>query len=681
MDYKTPGVFVEEVALFPPSVAAVATAIPAFVGHTQLTAEPSGKTLINRPIRITSLLEYTALYGGGYNPATYTVQLGPAPTFTILNITPANNRKFYLYDSLRHYFDNGGGPCYVVSVGNYSTDVIFGTDTTGLRGGLRSLEKEDEPTILVVPDGVALKQPDGTPDFVVSGNLHKAMLDQCARLQDRFAVLDLMEGHRAPNHASAPITRFRNEAGTENLKYGAVYYPWLNSTYLKDISFAQLQFVDDQAIPVAIPDATINTIGGTPALNTLVTNLRARIAEENAVFAKITATPLNRGNYNPLLARLDALRALVMTAANAAAARPAFDAMMTFVRELAVGLRDVQNDAGLPVETLTLLNSLETDLALRTQITNLIAFEKNTHVMNVTTLGRAVADVEAEYALLDTRNWIGGVTLVSIGANGTDFSNGGLNSIAETARAAANAAVLQTAFNAIAEAFTTLADSVIFRTNQAEKALFAQHPFFKSVFERIRREMSLLPPSGAAAGVYAMTDRTRGVWKAPANVSLRGVIGPAYKLNDQEQGGLNVHTTGKSINAIRAFTGKGILVWGARTLAGNDNEWRYVNVRRFFNFVEESTKKASEPFVFESNDANLWVRIRAMIENFLTLQWRQGALAGSTTKDAFYVKVGLNETMTALDILEGRLIVEIGMAVVRPAEFIILRFSHKMQES
>jgi uncharacterized protein len=85
--------------------------------------------------------------------------------------------------------------------------------------------------------------------------------------------------------------------------------------------------------------------------------------------------------------------------------------------------------------------------------------------------------------------------------------------------------------------------------------------------------------------------------------------------------------------------------------------------------------------VFENNDARTWVRIRAMIENFLTIQWRQGALAGATTKEAFYVKVGLGETMTALDILEGRLIVEIGMAAVRPAEFIVLRFSHKMQES
>lgn len=148
------------------------------------------------------------------------------------------------------------------------------------------------------------------------------------------------------------------------------------------------------------------------------------------------------------------------------------------------------------------------------------------------------------------------------------------------------------------------------------------------------------------------------------------------------QDSLNVDTTaGKSINAIRTFTGKGTLVWGSRTLAGNDNEWRYVPVRRFFNMVEESVKKATGQFVFEPNDANTWVKVRAMIENFLILQWRAGALAGAKPDDAFYVRVGLGQTMTAEDILNGFMHIEIGMAVVRPAEFIILKFSHKLQQS
>jgi uncharacterized protein len=191
----------------------------------------------------------------------------------------------------------------------------------------------------------------------------------------------------------------------------------------------------------------------------------------------------------------------------------------------------------------------------------------------------------------------------------------------------------------------------------------------------------ILPPSPLVVGQYASVDNTRGVWKAPANVALSSVIKPVVKITEADQGNLNVDTSGKSINAIRAFTGKGTLIWGSRTLDGNSNEWRYIPVRRFFNMAEESIKKATEQFVFEPNDANTWVKVRALIENFLILQWRAGALAGAKSEQAFFVKVGLNETMTALDILEGRMIVEIGMAVVRPAEFIILRFSHKMQES
>jgi uncharacterized protein len=191
-----------------------------------------------------------------------------------------------------------------------------------------------------------------------------------------------------------------------------------------------------------------------------------------------------------------------------------------------------------------------------------------------------------------------------------------------------------------------------------------------------------LPPSSAMAGIYAATDSNLGVWRAPANFSVNNVVQPSIQITDEEHGGLNVDVVaGKSVNAIRNFQGKGPMIWGARTLAGNDNEWRYVNVRRFFIFVEESTKKAAMQFTFASNDANTWVKLQGMIENFLTTLWRQGALQGVKPEHAFYVAVGLNKTMTSLDILEGRLIVEIGMAAVRPAEFIVLRFSHMLAQS
>jgi phage tail sheath protein FI len=191
----------------------------------------------------------------------------------------------------------------------------------------------------------------------------------------------------------------------------------------------------------------------------------------------------------------------------------------------------------------------------------------------------------------------------------------------------------------------------------------------------------VLPPSPGVAGVYASVDAVRGVWKAPANIGLQDVIAPTLQISDDLQGNMNIDaTSGKSVNAIRAFTGKGVLVWGARTLDGNSNDFKYISVRRLFIMVEESARKAAIVFVFEPNDGNTWVKVRAMIENFLTNLWRL-AHWRFKTEQAFYVKVGLGQTMTFDDILNGRMIVEIGMAPVRPAEFIILRFSQIQQQA
>jgi phage tail sheath protein FI len=191
-----------------------------------------------------------------------------------------------------------------------------------------------------------------------------------------------------------------------------------------------------------------------------------------------------------------------------------------------------------------------------------------------------------------------------------------------------------------------------------------------------------LPPSAAVAGAYATTDRGRGVWKAPANIGLALVTAPAIRVTDDTNDALNVDpTSGKSINVIRSFTGRGIRIWGARTLAGNDNEYRYVPVRRLTIMIEESIEKAIETFVFEPNEANTWVKVRSMIENFLFTQWRAGALQGEKPKDAFSVHVGLGVTMTADDILNGIMRVEVFIAPVRPAEFIHLIFMQKMPVS
>lgn len=213
--------------------------------------------------------------------------------------------------------------------------------------------------------------------------------------------------------------------------------------------------------------------------------------------------------------------------------------------------------------------------------------------------------------------------------------------------------------------------------------LKAQHPsVYAQVVEAISKVPLQLPPAPAMAGIYASVDRDRGVWKAPANVALSATVAPAVMLNRDEQAYLDVdENNGKSVNCLLKFTGKGVVPWGARTLDANNLDWRYISVRRLFIMAEESVKKAAQFAVFEPNDKNTWSRVKAMIQNFLYSLWQKGALQGGKPEEAYFVQVGLGETMSFQDVLEGRMVVQVGMAAVRPAEFIIIRFSQLQQTS
>jgi hypothetical protein len=213
------------------------------------------------------------------------------------------------------------------------------------------------------------------------------------------------------------------------------------------------------------------------------------------------------------------------------------------------------------------------------------------------------------------------------------------------------------------------------------KVLLQVSPLYGQLMKELRLSLNLLPLSAAMAGVYTMVDNSRGVWKAPANVSIATVVSPAVNISHEEQEDLNVPISGKSVNAVRFFTGEGIKVWGARTLDGNSLDWRYVNVRRTMIMLEESVKNAAKAYVFDPNVATTWVNVKSMISNFLNGIWKRGGLAGAVPDDAYSVSVGLGETMTPEDILEGIMRITVLVALVRPAEFIEITFQQQMQKS
>jgi phage tail sheath protein FI len=497
---KTPGVYIVEKSAFPNSAVEVATAIPAFIGYTE-KAVNSGKSLKNKPWRITSLAEYHQYFGGAPTSKFKIDKIDPAAEVkketdfivgTDLYSLTLISQRYTFYYSMLLFFNNGGGPCYIISVGGYEEKI----DKAQLEPVIEELKKEQEPTMLVIPEAVHLNKDDCFA-------LQQTSMKHCGLdMRNRVAILDVYDGHKSRNHPDGDcIGIFRNGIGTNYLDYSIAYYPWLNAAIVtdRDLSFEN---IDD-------PKALVEVI-----------------KSEHGI---------KDGDTSPVVDEL----------------------------------KKLEDSATLGASEKLILN----------------------------------------------------------------------------------------------------------------KTLAVISPVFNAIISEIKKKLNLLPPAAAMAGIYSMVDSTKGVWKAPANVSVAAVVSPSVNITHEQQEDLNVTIQGKSINAIRPFIGEGTLVWGARTLDGNSLDWRYVNVRRTMIMLEESIRLASKAYVFENNTANTWVSVKGMIDNFLTGIWKRGGLAGSVAADAFEVHIGLGDTMTPEDILEGIMRITVLVALIRPAEFIEITFQQQMQKS
>jgi len=522
---KTPGVYILEKDAFPNSVVEVATAVPAFIGHTE-KAINGNKSLLNKPWRISSMAEFHSYFGGAPTPEFSIAEIAaggkaaPAekeadakeaaaaapPASPVVPDFILNSKqyqltqekgKYILYYSILMFFANGGGPCYIVSVGDYATDI----DPDLFKGGVGELIREQEPTMVVIPETILLG------DVDACAAVQTEALSHCGyKMRNRIAILDIYEGYKDRQDPSGDkVLEFRNKIGTNFLDFGVAYYPWLKTSIVQDKDLSYLN------------------ISNRDVLQTLLTEELIPEGKEMAETKK---------------------------------------------KDIEEKIKEVADD-----------------------------------------------------------------TL-------SEVDKGMLN-----------------------------------------KTLITISPMFNEIILAIKDKLNLLPPSAAMAGIYAMVDNTRGVWKAPANVSVSTVVAPAVNITADDQEELNVPLNGKSINAIRTFIGEGTIVWGARTLDGNSLDWRYINVRRTMIMLEESIKIASKAYVFEPNVANTWATLRSMISSFLTGIWKRGGLAGASPDDAFSVHVGLGDTMTAEDILEGILRITVLVAITRPAEFIEITFQQQMQKS
>ena len=505
----------------------------------------------------------------------------------VLSAKPA----FRLYDSMRIFFQNGGTTCYICSVGGYTVEkekpdptdntkkitVIENNeiDQEVLCKGITPFEKEQEPTLMIIPDAVSLADAD------LCANVHTALLAHCNKMQNRFTILDVFEGFTERNLEKDCVADFREKVGTMYLNYGASYYPWVKTNVVSsnEVSFAIIEPEKDAK----------GQVTGTPY---------KQLADD----LKISVLPdLTDDDYKELVAaKLENFPA---------------DLFPINIEKDFDAVKKTLDNVVVPEAKPDDPDDVKNKEKIKAQLNNLCSY------------------LQKNKDLIKTFQRLSSFDMTN--DDPTDLHN----------------------------------------------QLMAVCPAYVEMVSQMLDELNLMAPSAAMAGVYARVDNSNGVWKAPANVSINGVVSTAVNMTNEEQEDLNVPLNGKAVNAIRYFIGDGIKVWGARTLNGNSLDWRYINVRRTIIMLEESIKQACKAYVFENNTATTWLTMKNMIDNFLNGIWRRGGLAGQTPEDAYEVHVGLGDTMTAEDILEGYLRITVKVALIRPAEFIELTFQQLQQKS
>ncbi len=590
LNRSTPGVYINELPAFGTAIVGVSTAVPIFIGYTEVAGGPAtGKPLYNTAVPISSMKEFIQ-YFGGPAPARYeVVELGhpqhpsghasgasdnnapavqPPASFSAAfadesgNIStrpfvlqphkpPNKPGQFNLYWSMQAFFANGGGDCFVVSVGSYwlnefptpaslSTPVpgswMAGTiepgdpngdahsGQSGLNVGLAVAGDTTGPTMIVVPEACQLCGPD-------YASIACNMLLQASRMQDRMAILDL------PGALSADTWQALQAAQTalsdaiapqvSSASYGACYGPALRTSIISvdDILYTALQAPDgdNRTLNKLLTAQAATLYGGDP---NVLGQVRSAIAAAFPVPASASGkSHSTSGNYSP-------------APADGAALKPWMASL--------------------------------------------------------------------DQQLLDTL------------------------------------------------------------------------PVFRQIKQLVVDHMNTLPPSGLLAGIWTTSDKLNGVWNAPANMALASVVAPLCDLTDAQQGGFNVPANGEAINIVRAQPSRGSVVWGARTLDGNSNDYRYIQVRRTLIYIEQSIKLALQNYVFAPNDATTWSAVTAAIGSFLTGVWQQGGLMGDKPGDAFSVACGLGSSMTAQNVLDGYMVVTVLLQLTGHDEFMELAFTQTM---
>jgi phage tail sheath protein FI len=661
VQYKTPGVYVEELDAFPPSIVGVETAVPAFIGYTE-KAEQSGRSVLKRAVRISSMVDYVAIFGGAFD---YKFNVQPVPVTTD-DIKVATDLKTVTFAAVTTATAEQGKLAQDAKPSDKAAadlKVKSATEADKAAGlQLAALQKSYDDSAYGEADKAAIKA-ETDPAFIKddlnsTDDTTKATakgLEKTANKRRKDAT-DAFNAIRPNASIGGKGFQVSVDKDLDFLLYNSLRLFYANGggdcyivsvgDYGSKISFDDLNDgltqIADAVGPtmLVIPEAvTLTQVG----YNKLVPNMlkQCRDKQDRVAIIDVWIDPsdvdVTKQDFKNAINdfRTTSLSGLVNEQLRYG---------MAYVPWLRTSIVD-------PVE-LDYSNFAEFKARQPGVLTWALLNESN----------RLYPDTTAPVAPTTPPSWAPNglppeITFTSKTKQITDQFFGH-------------------AMDPDNEKDSVKKEAARKKINQG---LVAQIPALKDLYATMAHILGILPASAALAGVYTQNDALRGVWNAPANVGLATVLGPTIPITNDMQDDLNMPIDGLAVNAIRDFVGRGTLVWGARTLDGNSNDWRYIQVRRALIYIEQSVELALNKFVFAPNVAQTWVTVSSMIGSFLRGVWQAGGLMGATPAEAFSVQCGLGSTMTADDVLQGRMIVQIKLTMVHPAEFIVLTFQQQMQ--
>jgi len=572
--YNTPGIYFNRQETLIQESNIRETAIPAFIGLTQKVGVIKGEDTPNRIYKIHSLSEYESIFGVAQRESFHVAYSQDTELYEFADEPLSNTEEpvsMFFYESIALYFENGGGACYVFSIGNYE-DAREYLKVSNFFKAIDLLEEVEEITLLSIPETILLST-------FEHYQVQQYALQHCEKMQNRFYLLDVKQELGVEQGSLDKDIQAMRDQVNQSLNYGAAYYPYVRTKKAR----------------------TYNESDVTVAYQLTAKVLHTQYSDQ---LVTINNKSVNPYGYLNSVDHED-------------------EKLIPHVVYIRVGENILVDRMGFEVD------------------------KKGIRIPGTLPFGIFTDDSRLHY--LDYQGFIV-----------NNFASNAASHLKKTL------AIQTLSLNA---KLSYLADA---------KWSLASPNIHSKVSAVLAKNYRVLPPSTLIAGMICQTDRSFGVWHAPANIALKEVVEPCVSIDNGEQEWLNVDLiTGKSVNAIRKFIGKPPLLWGARTLNGNHDEWRYISVRRLFNQVEAHLKEITQFSIFESNTPFTWLKIKTVAENYLESIWQQGALLGETSEQAFYVNIGLGETMTQQDIYNGIIHVEIGLATVRPAEFILITFTQE----